>query len=73
MWADVVTGKNLRASNERKKHENINDRNLGRTGYKRFGARIQSTNWPAKTSARNAYAAADLRTSRSGGSNSARI
>jgi hypothetical protein len=40
MWAGVVTGKNLRAWNERKKHENISNRNLGRAGYGRFGRRI---------------------------------
>jgi hypothetical protein len=73
MWVGVVTGKNLLASNERKKHENINDRNAGRPGYNRFCTRIQSTNWPAKTGASNAHAAADLRTSRGRGSNSAGI
>jgi hypothetical protein len=64
MWAGVVTGKlalgGLHASNERKKHENINDRNPGRAGYNRFGTRIQSANRPAKTGARNAYTATDL-------------
>ncbi len=39
MWAGVVTGKNLHASNERKKHENIYNRNPGRAGYNRVGAR----------------------------------
>jgi hypothetical protein len=62
MWAGVVTGKNLRASNERKKHENINDRNRGRAGDNCVSTRIQSTNWPAKTRARDADSSANFRT-----------
>jgi len=58
MWAGVVTGKNLHASNERKKHENIYNRNPGRAGYNRVGARIQSTDWAAKTGARDGNPAA---------------
>jgi hypothetical protein len=46
----------------REKHENINNRNLGCVGYDRFGARIQSTDRPAKTGASDAHAAADVAT-----------
>jgi hypothetical protein len=73
MWAGVVTGKNLHVWNERKKHEKINDRNPSRAGYNRFGTRIQGTNWPAKTSARDGHSAAPFTTPRGRGSDSARI
>src|SRR5439155_21999834 len=74
MWAGVVTGKNLRASNERKKHENTNDRNpRGCTGYDRFGTRIQSTDWSAKTGARDGDTASSLKRSRGHRSCPARI
>jgi hypothetical protein len=58
MSAGVVTGKDLHASNERKKHENIHHRNPGRAGYDRFGAGIQSSDRPAKTRARDGDSAA---------------
>jgi hypothetical protein len=46
------------------KHEDIDDRNPGRTGDDCFSARIQSTDRSAKTGARDGNATAALGTAR---------
>ena len=73
MWARRGDGQEFARLERREKYENVPNCNRGRDGDHRFRARIQSTNRPAKTCARNAYAAADVATATCRRSDSARI
>jgi hypothetical protein len=62
MWARRGDGQQFARRERKEKHENFWYCNPGRAGYGRFGARIQSTNRPAKTGPSNADATADVAT-----------
>src|SRR5437867_10472824 len=76
MWVRRGDGQEFARLERKENDEHIydcNPVNPGRAGCNRVGARIQSTNWPAKTRASDGHATADVTTARRRGSRSAGI
>ncbi len=65
MWVRRGDGQEFARLERKENDEDIyycNPGNPGRAGCNRVGARIQSTNWPAKTRASDGHATADVTT-----------
>jgi len=73
MWVRRGDGQEFARLEGKENDENIYYCNPGRGGCNRVGARIQSTNWSAKTRASDGHATANVTTTRRRGSRSAGI